>query len=432
MRILHTADWHLADRLKHVDRTADIERAVERIADCCDREAVDVLLIAGDIFSELSKPPSFQSSVAHLGRVFRPFLLRGGTIVALTGNHDNDVLCEVLRRAFQLAAPTDARMGDVLPGGRLYLAVRPVHFRLADHRGQQAQFACLPYPTTGRYLAGNAPSDFANFSQRCRLLQSSYIQHLQRIHNRLDSRLPSVLATHINVVPATAQGLFRTGHEDDIVVTHPAVTAGWDYVALGHLHRPQTVRGLARVRYSGSIERLAIHEQDHSKGVVLIDINEPGGLRSVRFVTLPATPFYDLRIDNPQRDLPQLRSRHPDASTALVRCHVVFQPGEDNLHEILAELSRIFPRCYERTWSAARKPSAKSYRLATARRFSPLAPPCPAQSDDIQREEVAESLLEAGDSIQQTVLAYLREQLAQDSDISEILSMAERLLEETN
>src|SRR5690349_10805469 len=56
MKILHTADWHLGDRLGRIDRTEDLRRAVERVARYCGEHQVDVLLVAGDLFSELARP----------------------------------------------------------------------------------------------------------------------------------------------------------------------------------------------------------------------------------------------------------------------------------------------------------------------------------------------------------------------------------------
>ena len=63
MRLLHTADWHLGDRMGCIDRTDDLRRAVERVAACCHEEKVDVLLVAGDLFSELSRPDSLRESI---------------------------------------------------------------------------------------------------------------------------------------------------------------------------------------------------------------------------------------------------------------------------------------------------------------------------------------------------------------------------------
>ena len=52
MKIIHTADWHLCDRLGRIDRTADLKARVERVAELCEQHAADVLLVAGDLFSE--------------------------------------------------------------------------------------------------------------------------------------------------------------------------------------------------------------------------------------------------------------------------------------------------------------------------------------------------------------------------------------------
>src|SRR6202035_3516381 len=94
MIILHTADWHLGDRLGRIDRTADLRRAVERVANYCRDEHVDVLLVAGDLFSELSRPDSLRESIEHIQETFEPFLLAGGSVLALTGNHDNENFCQ--------------------------------------------------------------------------------------------------------------------------------------------------------------------------------------------------------------------------------------------------------------------------------------------------------------------------------------------------
>src|SRR5213596_3076810 len=106
MRILHTADWHLADRLGRIDRTADLRKAVERVAAYCASENVDVLLVPGDLFSELAGPEALRDTIRHLQDVFAPFLRNGGTIVSLTGNHDKENFCQTLRLAMSLAAPS--------------------------------------------------------------------------------------------------------------------------------------------------------------------------------------------------------------------------------------------------------------------------------------------------------------------------------------
>ena len=167
MRILHTADWHLGDRLGRIDRTDDLRRAVERVADYCEEEKVDVLLVAGDLFSELSRPDSLRDSIEHLQGVFEQFLLDGGTILALTGNHDNENFCQTLCLVMNLARPPAASDRRAFcPRGRLYLATDPTFLRLADRDGSPVQFLLMPYPTPTRYLRDEQRSATAASKRR--------------------------------------------------------------------------------------------------------------------------------------------------------------------------------------------------------------------------------------------------------------------------
>src|SRR5918912_2481342 len=103
MRVLHTSDWHMNDRLGRQDRRGDISRALTQIAGYLDEGRVDVMVVAGDIFSELSSREQLRDSLAEIRTTFLPFLERGGTIVVITGNHDNDVFFETMRKALDLA-----------------------------------------------------------------------------------------------------------------------------------------------------------------------------------------------------------------------------------------------------------------------------------------------------------------------------------------
>ena len=105
MRILHTADWHLGDRLGRIDRTDDLRRAVERVAAYCKSENVDVLLVAGDLFSELARPDGLRETIRHWQDVFHGFLESGGTILTLTGNPDNACAAASHRLAFHSDNP---------------------------------------------------------------------------------------------------------------------------------------------------------------------------------------------------------------------------------------------------------------------------------------------------------------------------------------
>jgi len=146
---------------------------------------------------------------------------------------------------------------------------------------------------------------------------------------------------------------FRMSERESIVLAPADLPASYAYIALGHIHQPQRLGGQSRIRYSGSIERLDLGERHDDKSVVLVDIG-PNGLQGEP-VCLPieATPLYDVEINNPREDLPRLRERFANADQALVRYHVTYTAGMDNLEEILRELDEIFPRWYDREWREA-------------------------------------------------------------------------------
>jgi DNA repair protein SbcD/Mre11 len=351
MRILHTADWHLGDRLGRIDRTEDLRRAVQRVAEYCKSENVDVLLVAGDLFSEMSRPDSLRESIGHLQATFEPFLLGGGTIVALTGNHDNEVFCQTLRLVMTLAAPATGKLGELCAPGRLYLATDPSLVRLADRTGQLVQFVLMPYPSPARYLR-DAPQRYATLEEKNKHLQAAFLRRLRQIleHPQWRADLPAVLAAHIHLQTAELPSLFRISDQDSIVFDPAELPPECAYVALGHIHQPQTIRGFRHVRYSGSIERLDLGEQRDQKSVVVVDVGPDGLHGEPRTLPLPATPIYAVDIHDPTVDLPALREQHPDADGDLVTIHFRYTAGVHDLEKILRQLDDLFPRWYDRHW----------------------------------------------------------------------------------
>ena len=123
MRIIHTADWHLCERLHNVNRTDDLKARVEVVAKLCHDNAADVLLIAGDLFSEQASVEDMTDALSHLHEVFDSFFQRGGTILSVTGNHDRENRIDMLRAAMRLAAPAAGSRRFL--SGRMYLLNRP-------------------------------------------------------------------------------------------------------------------------------------------------------------------------------------------------------------------------------------------------------------------------------------------------------------------
>jgi exonuclease SbcD len=406
MKILHTADWHLGDRLGRIDRTDDLRKAVERVAKLCHDEKIDLLLVAGDLFSELSRPDNLRSTIEHLQQVFEGFLLGGGTILAVTGNHDNENFCQTLRLVMTLAAPAAAQPGDLQPNGRLYLATNPTFLRLADRTGHEAQFILMPYPTATRYLRDEQSQKYASLEEKNRHLQAAYSRWLKEIqeHPRYDAGIPTVLSAHIHVHGAAFPSLFRMDKDESIEFSPDDIPANVAYAALGHIHQHQCLGGQPHLRYCGSIERLDLGEQKDQKGVVLLELGEHGLKGEPEFVPLPATPIYAIDVHDAKTEIPKLREQYASAQNDLVNLQFRYTAGKDNLEEILRDLEKIFPRWYARNWVEA------------GALDRPLTP----------GEHVR------GKSFEETVRDYLKQELMNhtDEDRDAVLTLAETLMKE--
>ena len=406
MKILHTADWHLGDRLGRIDRTDDLRRAVERVAGYCTERQVDVLLVAGDLFSELARPDGLRDAIRHVQETFRPFLRDGGTILTLTGNHDNESFCQTLCHAMSLAAPASDQPGERAAPGRLYLAAYPTFLRLADRAGAEVQFVLMPYPTPTHYLAAEETQRYQNAEEKNRHLQTAYAEALRRIraHPRFDPVLPSVLGAHVHVRGGQVATLFRISEQEDVVLDSTDLPLDFAYVALGHIHKPQAIGGHAHVRYSGSIERMDLGESGDNKGVVLVEVGPGGLLGEPETLPLEATPVYEVSVRDPAEELPLLSSQYHDADRALVHVKLTYTAGKDNLEETLRELEKAFPRWYVRDWqeSGALGPTLVVGEAGRGKSF-----------EDTVRDYLRDELVNHPDAEREAVLARAEELMSE-------------------
>lgn len=347
MRILHTSDWHMNDRLGFQDRSADICCALEQIATYLEEYKVDVMLVTGDLF-ERSNAEKKETAIAEFKRIFQPFLMRNGTILAISGNHDDETFFGTLRDALDLVAPGRKGRDGTHATGRLYIFPRPKQIQLADEAGDIVQFVLMPYPTPHRYLrdTGLQPR---NIEERNRFIQNKFKETLDEFKSRLDERYASVLLSHINIRGVKVHPLHHPSETDDVIFEPEHVPAYFKYVAYGHIHKPQeAMPGAPYIRYAGSIERLHPNESEDQKSVVLFEIVKNQRAGDPELLPLSSTPIYHVEITDPDAQIPQLAEQHPDADSALVKYTLHWQPGRHNKDELYRALNGIFKRCYAR------------------------------------------------------------------------------------
>lgn len=266
MRVLHTADWHFGRTLEGRSRLPEQEAFIDELAAIVRDQQIDLVLLAGDIYDSVNPPAAaeqlFYDALARLSdQGSRP-------LYVIAGNHDHP-------DRLAAAAPLALRLGVTLVG----LPESRVHESAIKRTGETAVVFALPYPSESRLR--ELLSDEAEEG----LLRSAYSERVKHIvqeqarHYRKDT--VNLLMSHLYVL-----GGRETESERPIqvggayTVDTEALTAGAQYVALGHLHRPQYIRSETMIRYSGSPLAYSFSEAGQAKSVTILDI-KPGSVPQV-------------------------------------------------------------------------------------------------------------------------------------------------------
>ncbi|HYX97563.1 MAG TPA: exonuclease SbcCD subunit D [Geodermatophilus sp.] len=329
MRLLHTSDWHIGRSLHGADLLREQEEVLSGLADVVGAEAVDVVVVAGDVYDR-AVPSADATGV--LDRVLMRLRSSGAVVVLTPGNHDS-------ARRLSFGAGLMARSGVHVRASTAGLD-EPVLLR--DEHGEVAVYG-LPYlePEIARHELGlGRRTDGAARSHEAVLTEA-----MERVRRDLFLRpgARSVVLAHAFVgggVPSDSERDICVGGVD--LVPAP-VFDGVDYVALGHLHRPQTIT--ERLRYSGSPLAYSFGEAGQEKQVWLVDLDATG-LAGVRALTLPTPRPLTVLTGT----LDELLA---DPAHACVEEHFVSARLTDDVRpaDPMRQLQTRFPHCVHLEWT---------------------------------------------------------------------------------
>jgi exonuclease SbcD len=271
MRLLHTSDWHIGRQLHGVSLLEDQAHVLDQIVSTVAEQAVDVVLISGDLYDR-SVPPTEAVSLlnATLNRLCHDL---GVQVIIIAGNHDS---AERLDFAADLLG--DAGLHIV---GPLSADIQPISLTVDD---MTVDFFGLPYadPARVRHVYG---AELSSHEDAMALL-------LDSVKTKKQPGRPSVVLSHCFIdggEESDSERPLSIGGADRI---NADLFAPFTYSALGHLHRPQ-YKGQEHVRYSGSILKYSFSEVEHQKSVTLVELSAAGGV-TTEYVELQ--PLRDMRI----------------------------------------------------------------------------------------------------------------------------------------
>ncbi len=260
MKLLHLADLHLGKRVNGFSMLEDQAYILDQLLALVDSQQPDCVLLCGDVYDKPVPPAEavqlFDGFLSSLSR-------RGVQVMLISGNHDSP---ERLAFGGQLMAGSGVHVAPVYGG-----AVEPV--TLEDAFGP-VRFYLLPFLK---------PAHVRRFYPEAAIESYTDALHLAVAQMALDPAVRNVLLTHQFVTGAerAESEELNVGGADNV---DAAVFAGFDYVALGHLHRPQRA-GAETIRYAGSPLSYSFSEAEQEKSAALVNLG-PKGTVDVRLLPL--------------------------------------------------------------------------------------------------------------------------------------------------
>ena len=306
MKILHTSDWHLGHVLYGYDRTDEQQSMLDQMVEIAERVQPDLFLVSGDVYHTADPKPAvqkmFNKTIAELHDNCPKM-----TIVVTAGNHDSGTKHEIFKTPWEAL---NVHMVGKFDKDNLKSHIIPI-------KGKGYVIA-LPF-TYDRFL----PEDI-------------YQQLIDLAGQMNTENLPVVFSAHTAI-----SGVDFSGHEDVNdkrvggvdVVDVSAIGSGYDYLALGHIHKPQFVHtGKHNVRYCGSPMAVGFDEA-YAHSVAIVDIPEHGApltddnftiveIKNPRLlVTLPNPD--DTKVFGPWDEVNKLYEAYPQDAQAYIRLNIL-------------------------------------------------------------------------------------------------------------
>ena len=313
MKIMHLSDLHIGKRVNEYSMLQDQDYILKEILNIIDDEKVETVIIAGDVYDR-SLPPN------EALELFDEFLYqlssRNVNVFVISGNHDSP---ERISYCGRMMTENKIFLSPVYDGN-----VKPI--TLNDDYGE-VNFYLLPFVR---------PADIRRYFPDENIENYTDAVEVAIDNMNVDFNERNILVTHQFVTGA------EISESEDIIVggtdnVSGEVFDGFDYVALGHIHREQTV-GKDNIRYCGTPLKYSFSEAKNIKSVTILDFNDKG---NIEYSKIPLTPLRDMReIRGTYYEL-TLKSNYESTNTEDY-LHITLTDEED-IPDAIGKLRSIYP-----------------------------------------------------------------------------------------
>lgn len=331
MKFLHISDLHIGKRVNEFSMIEDQKYILNQILRIAEREQAAAVLIAGDIYD---KPMPSAEAVQMFDWFLTGLADLGKTVIAVSGNHDSP---ERIAFGGELMRGRGVYVSPVYRGEALEVALRDEYGDISVH--------LLPFlkPATLRHALEGRQEEEEN------RLPESYQEALEIAVKRMeiDVKKRNILVAHQFVT-----GAGRCDSEEVSVGGLDNVDASvfddFDYVALGHIHSPQSV-GRETVRYCGTPLKYSFSEAEQEKSVTVLEMGEKG---DVVLSTVPLVPLRDMRKIRGSYGEVMSRSFYQDTNTEdYVQITLT---DEEDIPDGLQKLRTVYPNLMQVAYDNSR------------------------------------------------------------------------------
>lgn len=250
MKIIHTSDWHFGMPLGTGSYAQEQRHFLSQLYDLIRREKVEALLLSGDVYD--SSVTNAEAISLYNEAVTTICMELGVTMVVIAGNHDSAARLSSCRELLKTAGLHVA--------GRLDRDLEPV---LLD--GGRTAVYSLPF-----FNREEVTALFPEKKKDIRSMETAMQTVCSHIRENMDPERFNIVLSHSLVVDAELSESDRSARVGFATAVSKSVFAGFDYVALGHIHKPQRIDN--HIRYCGSPLKYSFgREETQEKGVVLLD-----------------------------------------------------------------------------------------------------------------------------------------------------------------
>ncbi|OAH93484.1 exonuclease SbcCD subunit D [Proteus mirabilis] len=286
MRIIHTSDWHLGQYFFTKTRAQEHQQFLDWLLEQIREQQVNAVIVAGDIF-DTGSPPSYARELYN--RFVVAIRDTQCQLIILGGNHDS---VATLNESKSLLACLNT---TVIANVHTETPQAPIILYQKNHT-PGALLCAIPYLRPRDMINSKSGQSGADKQGALKEAIADYYQRQYQaaldLRKQLNVNIPIIATGHLTTIGASVSDSVREIYIGTLEAFNATLFPPFDYIALGHIHRPQRVNKSGHIRYSGSPIPLSFDESAQQKSVCLIDFEQD---KLAEMTLLPIPEFQLLR-----------------------------------------------------------------------------------------------------------------------------------------